>query len=96
MTDEPVGGFDRFGGSESYGFTYSGEAYEWFLAHCDKLEGLCCEISTVDGKTIDVEMIGGDYQAGWGDAVLVKLWNEEDGNGSGDTFSLRVRNVHVY
>lgn len=93
---EPEGGSDRFGGSESYGFTYSGEAYEWFLAHCDKLEGLCCEISTVDGKTLDVEMVGGDYNAEWGDAILVKLWDDHLAQGTGDPFSVRVRNIHVY
>lgn len=87
---------ERFGGPESYGFTYSGEAYEWFLAECDRLAGLCCEITTIDGKTLDVEMQGGDYNAGFGDAVLVRLWNEDEARGTGDQFSVRVRNVHVY
>lgn len=84
------------GSEKPYGFTFSGEAYEWFAGVCDNATGLCVRVTTEEGQEFDAEMVGHDHEGGWATSILVRAWDDERGQGIGVPFSARARNIHIY
>lgn len=81
---------------DDYGFTFSGEAYEWFRGLADRGEGLCVCVTPQEGDPFDAELVGGDWESEWGDSIRVRRWNDHHSHGEGPIFSVRVRNIHIY
>lgn len=76
------------------------ESYAWetFQRIVDALDPFGCTVWTLDGEKIEGYIRGADYQAEWGDAVLIE---DNKGNwshfpGDGDTRSVRVKRIQIH
>ena len=74
---------------------FAGEAYEAFQDCVRRMADYTAEMTPLTGEKRDVQVVGPDIQAEWGDAVLYREVNEVS-EPYGPVKSERVKKLYVY
>ena len=80
--------------TETFGFTFDGEAGDTFRRFVSEIKGWQVRVTTEDGTKFDALVDGVSIEGEWVNDVRFR--RIENDQAVGDPFTVTVRNIHVY